>query len=285
MNKRQFLKGMAATAAGILVPGHVLGGQYEFHQRVPGLRSASESIPESTPNTGHGPQILIHGDAQLGYYGFVPASDLITGDALASAIGLREGVAQFSDAGWFKYSYDGNTRYVAKKTFRYAIRWREIYQCGAVYGTFNDGSNPFGTERSQDAVVTIDGLDYVVKLMQGLNGDPSTLSTGGWDLPETHRSEWNRVFYRLHNGVHAGNHNTLASETSQPNFAQWGSYSDAELHMHYNFGNGSSSWCQETPATTTNRVYRGYAGVSRADNHSATLTGPSDGWRPVLEVL
>ena len=38
MNKRQFLKGMAATAAGILVPSHVLSGQYEFHQRVSGLR-------------------------------------------------------------------------------------------------------------------------------------------------------------------------------------------------------------------------------------------------------
>lgn len=37
MNRRLFLKGMAATASGIMVPGHVLSGQYEFHQRVPGL--------------------------------------------------------------------------------------------------------------------------------------------------------------------------------------------------------------------------------------------------------
>jgi hypothetical protein len=41
MNKGDFLKGMVATAAGLMVPAHVLAeSKYEFHQRMAGLKPA-----------------------------------------------------------------------------------------------------------------------------------------------------------------------------------------------------------------------------------------------------
>jgi hypothetical protein len=39
MNKRDFLKGIVATAAGLMVPAHLLAeSKFEFHQRVAGRK-------------------------------------------------------------------------------------------------------------------------------------------------------------------------------------------------------------------------------------------------------
>lgn len=216
-----------------------------------------------------GPGVLAAGDPTLGYYGFVPASELITGDALAAAIGLSAGTSQFSDAGWFKYSLDGRTCFGAKKPLRHSLAWNHINAVNAVYG------------RTSGASVRIDGVDYVVRLMRGANVDPIG-SVSGYDIPVSHGSEWNRVFYRLHDGVHTNSSNTTASEGAGVT-GSWGSYSDADLHMHSSLGNGTYCWTQESEGP--NRVYRGLNGVSHLYRFTATNTDTSRGWRPVLEPV
>ena len=42
-----------------------------------------------------------------GFFGEVPASELITGDALASQVGISGGTSQNSTAGWLKFAYKG----------------------------------------------------------------------------------------------------------------------------------------------------------------------------------
>lgn len=228
-----------------------------------------------------GPGVLAAGDPTLGYYGFVPASELITGDALAAAIGLSAGTSQFSDAGWFKYSLDGRTCFGAKRPLRYNLSWQHIYQAGAVYGTGDYGLAPSGGNRTQDAVVRIDGVDYRVRLFRGANVDPIG-SVSGYDIPVSHGSEWNRVFYRLHDGVHTNSSNSTASEGAGVT-GSWGSYSDADLHMHSSLGNGTYCWTQESEGP--NRVRRGHYGVSHLRRYTATTSITTRGWRPVLEPV
>src|SRR5690606_4437313 len=74
----------------------------------------------------------IYGDVFLGE---VPASEFITGGALASAIGLTAGTAHNTNEPWLKFVLDGKTLYVAKKTFRRSITWNQIHARGAVFGT------------------------------------------------------------------------------------------------------------------------------------------------------
>ncbi len=72
---------------------------------------------------------------QSGFFGFVSADDLISGDSLAAAVSLTGGTAQNSNAGWIKYVIETDVYYVAKKPFRYAISYNQIEDVVIVDGT------------------------------------------------------------------------------------------------------------------------------------------------------
>ena len=197
----------------------------------------------------------------------VPASELMSGTALASAIGLTAGTAQNSNEPWLHFELDGKTLYVAKKTFRHSISWNQINARGAVFGT---------------ATVTIQGDTYKVRLLKGANTDPANVSGGSWDHPGTHGSEWNRLMYRISGKPFSNASNTLASEGIAE--GDWAQYSEAALNIAV--GNGRYSWCQETLISdSANRVDRGRNGVSYLSLTSASSSNSLYGWRPCLELV
>jgi hypothetical protein len=114
-----------------------------------------------------------NGNTTAGFYGFVPASEFITGNALATMIGLTAGTSHNSDAGWLKFSSNEKTLYVAMKTFRHSISWDHINAVSAVYG---------------NRTVVINGNLYKIRLLTGGNADPAS-SAGG---------EWNSLIYGVH---------------------------------------------------------------------------------------
>ena len=232
---------------------------------------------------GHGPNDLVGGDAQWGFYGEVASTDFITGDALATQIGLSAGISQYSNTEWLKFNSDGKVVMIPKKPLRYNLSWEHIYQVGAVYGDDTVGSNPSGGNRVQDTIVTIDGFDYRVTLMKGAGADPTTDAVG-YDIENGYGSEWNRLFYPIHSGTHTNSSNP-ASHTD-PNaapFGTWASYSDSDLVI--TSGNGRYQWMQETPATTSQRVLRGNNGVTGFYRYTAANTATGTGWRPRLELV
>ena len=85
-----------------------------------------------------------------------------------------------------------------------------------------------------------------------------------WDYPDNVESDIGILEHDLGNGTQ-------------------GMYNDADLVVKS--GDGRASWCQEMGTSTSNRLYRGYDGVS----HSKYLTSSSAtayyGWRPVLELV
>ncbi len=197
------------------------------------------------------------------FLGEMSASELITGNALASTIGLTAGTSQHSNEPWLHFELDGKTLFVAKKSYRHSVSWDHINARGAVFGT---------------RTVTIQGRTYKVRLLTGADTNPTSVAVG-YNPIGTEESEWNRLLYNVHNGVHTNTNNTTPP-------GEWPLYSDADLLVHYNYGNGSYSWCQETHATNaTLRVLRGFSGVTNFTSVTSSGTNAYFGWRPVLELI
>ena len=232
--------------------------------------------------TGPGPQTLIGGytdpnnpSRQHGFFGEVPSEELISGDALASAIGLIAGTSYYSIIPWLKFYIDGKIVYVPKKSLRRNISWQAIYQAGAVYGDGTTGLHPADTPVVQDAQVAIGADTFKVMLIRGANSNP-TANVTDYDHPTTHGSEWNRLFYNIAT-------TTYSTKPSQEG-EQWATYTDQDLGMISE--NARLSWCIEQHGYgATSRVLRGTFGVSYLSWDTVTVPGAYSGWRPRLELV
>jgi hypothetical protein len=118
-----------------------------------------------------GPKELVAGNAQLGYYGVVDATEFITGDELAALVGLTSGTAIPNTGEWLKFAYKGKILYVAKQPFRNFISGNQLAAANIVNG---------------NRQVTWLERNYLPRL---LFGGASTPGNG---------SEWNDLIYRVH---------------------------------------------------------------------------------------
>lgn len=217
---------------------------------------------------------LISSDSGVDWYGELPSSEFITGDALATLTGITSGNSHNSNIGWLHVVLDGKELFIAKRTIRYNISWNQLNEADLISG---------------NTIVEILGNNYKVRLMECANTNPMPNVTG-FDIPQTHGSEWNRIFYRLTNNVYRDENNTKSSEG---NFTQLANYSEGDLLLWWQNGwpsgsyttfNGNRTWCQET-SQDERVVYRGRLGVSRIDTTSPTFSSYTYGWRPVLEKV
>lgn len=224
--------------------------------------SAGKSF--TTPSDMPGPSNLVGGDMQAGYFGVVPATELFTGDALATELGITQGTSQFSNGGWLKFAIDGKIIYKSKKPFRHSISWDHIDSKGCVDGT---------------KTVTKDGTTYEVTLMKGGDGNASDAVKG----PEA--SEWNKLMLPIH--VRAEDQSWKYGDNVDTPTEDWGvGFTDADLQTHYDHGDGSRHWCQEVyHSNASNRVCRGRRGVSDSNYGTSSGTYAHSGWSPVLRVI
>ena len=198
---------------------------------------------------------------------FIGEVQLITGDELASIIGLTAGTSQFSTEPWLHFNDNGRDIYIAKKPFRHTVSWDQLNAIGAVYGS---------------KTVTIDNKLYMVRLLRGTNSDPTTGGTySGYNTTIHQGSEWNRYMYPIHSTTHVSGSNPNTSDMGT--LAQ---YTDEQLHLRSNYGNGTYSWCQEVSgAGASSRVIRGYYGVTYGYGATSSVTYAYLGWRPLLELI
>jgi len=242
---------------------------------------------------GPGPQTLIAGDMTAGFFGEVSADELFRGDELALMVGVTEGVAQNSTAGWLKFAHNNKIKYIAKQTFRHAISWDHLYSRGIVYGTDDDGVAPRGTATNQLTTVDKDGSQFVVRLMTCANSDPFAESDPLFFTDDMHQmdigggSEWNELIYRvcadvpsdpLTDGMQADRHGGPQVG------ANWAAYTASELNI--TTGNGRYAWGQEhSDATSAYRVLRGYGGLAGFSRGIGSGVTHDRGWRPCLELI
>lgn len=207
-----------------------------------------------------GPKKLVAGNDSAGYYGTLPVTDFVTGDFLASTLGLTAGTSINSTTDWLKFSYKGRTLFVPKLPLRHTLSWSDINNSGAVFGTGR---------------ITIQGRPYKVRLMKGSNVDPYTGPNNAADDPNTWTSEYNALMYRV----------CTVDPPSQslPNFV---AFTPEQLGM---YTTGGVQLCQEVSAPSTGDpvgvVCRGNGANNISTIHSpAPSYAPTRGWRPVLEL-
>ena len=190
-----------------------------------------------------------------GYYGFVPASEFITGLDLATLTGFTSGTNQNSNAGWLKF-YVGPTAvcnstpgtakciFIAKQSFKYSVSWDHINNAGLVYGT---------TSR------TVLSQSYNVRIMTVGEASPGT------------GSEWNELMYRVH--------------AEQPESkSNWETFDTIETNI--TSGDGLYVWGQDTSLSNpTERVGRGAISLTYWNDHPSPTVNSTSGWRPVLEYV
>ena len=205
------------------------------------------------------------------FLGEVGVTGFINGLELATTIGLTAGTAQHTDAGWLHFELDGVELYVAKKTYRHSVSWNHIHAAGAVFG---------------DKTIEINGKTYKVRLLKSVANGNTYTGSNGYDPIQAYGSEWNRLFYPIHSGKHTDASNPSPVSGEGIRFGTLAQYTDTDLVVHNTVGNGSYSWCQETPsANPNNRVRRGSYGVSNLRWNAASIVFSGTGWRPVLELV
>jgi len=219
------------------------------------------------PSGSPGPNMLVKGTMQEGYFGLVTSAEMITGDALTTLVGIAQGTSQNSTTNWLKFAYKGKVLFVAQKPIRYDLSWDAINNVGAVMGTKQ---------------VAIKSLNYKARLLKGALTNPceDTANDNG-----VRGSEWNRLMCAVHE--QAKNKNWAYPQYVEADIQDFGTYfTDADLITNSSAGNGSYSWCQETiKSVSSYRVYRGNNGVSDSGWSASSYTGSRFGWRPVLELI
>ena len=227
-----------------------------------GINSKKGDDPSGSP----GERNLIAGDMDAGFFGEVSASDLITGDDLASMVRISSGISQFSNEGWLKFAYQGNIQFVAKKPIRNSISWNNINSANCVYG---------------DRTIDVGGLTYKVRLMRGANKDPAGERRGTLN----HGSEWNKLMLPVH--IQAKNKSWGVPENVETDVPYWGiDFTDEDLGTD-NYFRGRQSWCQEVAQSSTYRLVRGGSsgGVSFSMGHGSSQSLAAYSFRPVLELV
>lgn len=220
-----------------------------------------------TPSDLPGPSELVGGTMDAGYFGHVPAGQLFTGTELAAALGITQGSAQFDDVGWLKFASGGKVIFKSQKPFRHSISWDHINSKGAV-----DGSK----------IIEKDGVKYRARLMRGALTNPSENNNSDRGAKG---SEWNKLMLPI--SIKAKDQSWAYKDYVDMPTEDWGTgFTDADLHTHYSHGNGTYQWCQETAKSdASNRVTRGYIGVSNSDRTTSSNTYSTRGWSPILEVI
>jgi hypothetical protein len=242
------------------------------------------------------PDTLSFGTMDAGFFGIVPASDFITGDALASTVGVTQGTSQFSDTNWLKFAFQGEIYMIPQKPIRHTISWDHLYLQGAVYGdgllageagaehhNLTSSSGTALTATRQDAAVTVNGLRYEVALLKGGASDPLNSYNDSDRGSLGSANEWNALMLPIHEKAVANNWNYPAYV---PTVNSWDiNFSDGDLLAHNKFGNGSLTWCQESSdADPAQRVHRGYGGVSLLFANDSAYVNNYRGWRPRLKL-
>ena len=218
-----------------------------------------------------------NGDTQAGYYGTVASNDFISGDTLASNIGLTAGTGFNSNVDWLKFLWNGGIVMVSKKPIRYNTSWADINNVDAVYG---DASAP---------VVTVNGKDYKVRLMRQAGQDPFDPSTENEVIGA--ENEWNNLMLPLSDRApdqfdYCVENNGDGPFVDCPT-EDWGiDFTAQDLMVHYDYGNGTYQWGQETDSgNSSDRVYRGGNNISRLNTYPSDYKGDYYGWRPLLERI
>lgn len=198
---------------------------------------------------------------------------LPTGTSLAQTLGIGNTTPEVlinNNSGWLKFVHKGKIKYIAKKPFMHTVSWNDIAKAEAVYG---------------NRTVRIGSRLFRVSLLSGAEADPSSWTTSSTATDNKGAgSEWNELVYRVNVGVPISGSATY--QGGKQVGLNWWNFTNADMVMTSANGNGSYTWCRETPAfDTAVRVGRGYGSLSVFDIIPSSSASTDYGWRPCLTLV
>ncbi|MNM20179.1 hypothetical protein D3C81_305140 [compost metagenome] len=227
-------------------------------------------VTKEYPGSGPGQKWLQAGDEQLGYFGEVAASEMITNAALKTHLGHASGSVR-ADQGWLKFFYKGKVIFIGKNTYCSSLTWNNLYAAGGIYGTKDNGKYPASTPVNQykPIVWANGGKSYrLIPRAMTCAIDPFEYDQAADILTG---NEYSDLMCRL-----------FATNTL-PGSGQWARYTAAQVNMNVvHMG-------PETRGSATNyAAIRGYSGgtgyTSLIGLTKVDASGYSQHFRMVLEV-
>ena len=238
-----------------------------------------------------------------GYFGEVPASRFITGDNLASRIGLTAGSSINSNTNWLKFYWHGMVVYIAKTSIRYSVSWSMINNARGHMG-FCLGNKDYHTININDVSYRVSNIiggrkqPYNVDTMD-YNSNPTSYLKSNWDQEQARYSMWEELIYRVQSGyVDMGSSDNASWGTSNYKYwhggpqkgNNWANFRSVEdLILTYGgsrYGNGPI--CREVSASkdaSGNSICVGQLGAGAHNgNHQINYQDTDSGYRPALIV-
>ncbi len=241
-------------------------------------RAVSHNIEAwALPRTGPGPQTLLGGDHEVGYYGDLLSANFITLTELRAALNFNAGSVITDAPVWMKFAYKGKTLFIPVQPLASGISWKALYDAGLVYGTNDDGSSLYtGAKVNQRRTVKIGLETFIVRLMTTAapRPDRGIVYPGGTiELPtQTIGSEWDDLIYRVCEWVPSTQRGSNFGSKTRSDFNSFSSCLKQELVV-------------DTP---TNCIMRGTSTLSTKgalSNASILQITTGAHWRPVLELI
>ena len=213
-----------------------------------------------------GPEKIMAGDKEYGFYGEVPVEELFSGkeivDLLFGPTSYKYN-RMFSEEPWLKFNSNGKIIYKSKKPYLNDVMYEELQKSRVVHGNRN--------------IVDRYGNRYAVRLMSGVIQDRSVAVVG---------SEWNKLILPIHENASTGNWSSPELvDKDTPN--NWGvNYTNDDLYLPAGYGaKGTNQLCMEY-STNGNPVTRGgNHKIEYISNTHPSYTDEYSGWSPVLELI
>jgi len=258
-----------------------------------------------TEKRGAGPQKILLGNENYGYFGQVsPSSFFNSSDIKAAALDKTVFNQTNISPTWYKFIRKGKVIYVPSTDFG-LVNWDGLYKAGFIYGT--DDAGPIDGHQglagvNQMRTVTLDGEEYLIRAMRGW-GDVedsvvpwASISGAGGYTPTpieglgvawNENSEWNQLVYPITAMTPKGQSMENVSQ------ANW-----RDVYATLSINNNSQHYgvlCQEREPAGTNVLVRGmnnqYGTTPRAIvSHIHKIPGGVAAplyaaWVPVLELV
>lgn len=240
-------------------------------------RTVSQNFQIVTvPRRGAGPNTLLAGDYNYGYFGSIASASFINANALKAAVGFPAPVITAVSPKWHKYARNGKVLFVPETALTAnTVTWQQLYTAGLVFGSGDNGPYNGGSNVLQNAQVTIGADTYRVRIMRGYNDDyntypPATLVS---EPVETFTCEWDDLIYPLSFYVPAVQR---MANRANLTLAQMGLSSVSVLVQE-----------KTVSGASTNILYRGSGAAARTGitQRGQSTYSTAGVWWPVLELI
>jgi hypothetical protein len=157
------------------------------------------------PDSGPGPQKLLRGDWNLGYFGFVPIAQFFSASSYLSALNLSASLGTTQAdwvTGWHKFIHKGKIVYIPNNVVVTNTSWAQLYNAGLVFGMDNTGVAPYPITQNlnvpalvnQNKQVVFGAYTFRVRLPNYSNKALDQYVTSDADKVD---SEWNQLMTRV----------------------------------------------------------------------------------------